>query len=207
MKNAAIVASRASNSLDLASIQTLHSFAAALLQERPLEAGLPPSFETLDAIASDLAFEEAWAQWIDAALDDAALQPPLAMAFSLGMTVANLRAIARKFHENYDLLTDARFDAPVRDAVPSPPLSCVSCWASLTNLSGCANTPGLATMISWYAHTQAKLTSIRQLRGAGRRFACRLPHAVPHPAVKAARRTSTVTGIMTLCRTRTPASI
>ena len=149
--------------LDLASIQTLHSFAAALLQERPLEAGLPPSFETLDAIASDLAFEEAWAQWIDAALDDAALQPPLAMAFSLGMTVANLRAIARKFHENYDLLTDARFDAPVRDAVPSPPIMCVLLGVADELVRLCEYSR-LGDDDKLYAHTQAKLTSIRQLR-------------------------------------------
>ncbi len=32
--------------LDQAAIQTLHSFAGDLLRKRPLEAGLPPSFET-----------------------------------------------------------------------------------------------------------------------------------------------------------------
>ena len=149
--------------LDLASIQTLHSFAGALLRERPLEAGLPPAFETLDAIASDLAFEEAWARWIDAALDDAALQSPLAMAFSLGMTVANLRAIAVKFHGNYDLLADARFDAPVQDAAPQSPI--VQTLLNVADkLDRLCEYSRLGDDDKLYAHTQAKLISIRQLR-------------------------------------------
>jgi ATP-dependent helicase/nuclease subunit A len=36
---------KAARELDDASIQTLHSFAGALLRERPLEAGFPPGFE------------------------------------------------------------------------------------------------------------------------------------------------------------------
>ena len=56
--------------LDQASIQTLHSFASALLHDRPLEAGLPPAFETSDEIAAGLRFDEAWTEWIDAALEE-----------------------------------------------------------------------------------------------------------------------------------------
>jgi ATP-dependent helicase/nuclease subunit A len=37
--------------MDSASIQTLHSFAASLLRERPLEAGLPPNFRIACAAA------------------------------------------------------------------------------------------------------------------------------------------------------------
>ena len=42
---------RGVDDLDQAAIQTLHAFAAALLHERPLEAGLPPGFEVTDEIA------------------------------------------------------------------------------------------------------------------------------------------------------------
>jgi ATP-dependent exoDNAse (exonuclease V) beta subunit len=58
--------------IDQASIQTLHSFAADLLQARPLEAGLPPGFQVMDRIAADLAFEDEWKRWLDTTLDDAA---------------------------------------------------------------------------------------------------------------------------------------
>ena len=59
---------RGAYDLDQASLQTLHSFAANILQERPIEAGLTPSFAIMDPIAGKLAFEEAWTQWLDGAL-------------------------------------------------------------------------------------------------------------------------------------------
>ena len=57
--------------IDRATFTTLHSFAGAILRERPLEAGLPPSFETMDQVASDLDFDEKWNEWLDWALDNA----------------------------------------------------------------------------------------------------------------------------------------
>ena len=148
--------------LDSASIQTLHSFAGSLLQERPLEAGLPPSFDTMDAIESDLAFEESWAQWIDAALDDAALQPHFLMTFSLGLTIDGLREIAVKFHENYDLLADVAFAA---ESTPNTGASSAAGMLanSISELEALCQYSLLGDEDVLYAHTQAKLTSIRRL--------------------------------------------
>ena len=148
--------------LDSASIQTLHSFAGSLLQERPLEAGLPPSFDTMDAIESDLAFEESWAQWIDAALDDAALQPHFLMTFSLGLTIDGLREIAVKFHENYDLLADVVFAA---ESAPNTGASSAAGMLtdSISELEALCQYSLLGDEDVLYAHTQAKLTSIRRL--------------------------------------------
>ena len=95
--------------LDRSSIQTLHSFAANLLHERPLEAGLPPSFDVVDPIAGDLAFDELWSAWLDAALDDTELGSLLSMAFSLGLSTNHLRDVAASFHDNYDQLMGADF--------------------------------------------------------------------------------------------------
>ncbi len=108
---------RALADLDRSSIQTLHSFALSILQERPLEAGLPPVFDTMDAIASDLAFEKAWTDWVDKALDDQELTGSLSLALSLGLTIRQLRIIALTFHQNYDLLEEAAFaDTPMPPA-------------------------------------------------------------------------------------------
>ncbi len=93
--------------LDRASIQTLHSFAGMLLRERPLEAGLPPGFETLDAIESDLRFQDAWTGWLDTALDDPALESAFALGLTLGLNIKSMHALALEFHRNYDLLPDA----------------------------------------------------------------------------------------------------
>ena len=96
--------------LDQASIQTLHSFASALLHERPLEAGLPPGFETTDEIASGLKFDDAWDEWLDDALDEKSpLAAHLAVALSLGLTLDQLKDIARSFHKNYNDLHGADF--------------------------------------------------------------------------------------------------
>ncbi len=99
--------------LDQAGIQTLHGFAAEILQQRPLEAGLPPGFEVMDEIASDVEFEDRWRQWLDDALDDPTLADDLRLALSLGLSLEGLRPVARAFHENHDLLAEASFrDAP-----------------------------------------------------------------------------------------------
>jgi ATP-dependent helicase/nuclease subunit A len=103
--------------LDRAAIQTLHSFAGNLLRERPLEAGLPPAFETLDQISADMAFGETWGTWLDNALDDTDLQPALRLALSLGLTLDHLYQVARRFHTNYDLLEGVSF----RDTLLSQP--------------------------------------------------------------------------------------
>ena len=112
--------------LDRAAIETLHSFAGALLRERPLEAGLPPSFETMNQIAADLAFEDAWGEWIDSALDDKDLQPALRQSLSLGLTLNHLHQLAKTFHANYDRLEGAVF-------VDQPPVTLESTATMITD--------------------------------------------------------------------------
>ena len=105
----------AAEGLGQAYFQTIHSFASALLHEHPLEAGLPPGFETTDAIAAELRFDAAWNDWLGRQLDgDTEIASYLAMALSLGMTVKNLRDIAMAFHLNYNDLQGVEF----RGAVP-----------------------------------------------------------------------------------------
>ena len=119
-------------------------FARSLLAERPLEAGLPPSFEVMDPIASDLEFEEVWRDWIDAALDGLKPLPTLPMALSLGLRPGDLREIALGFHSDYDLVATASFDEEpmprsetIRELIATSPES-----------SACANTPRLGSPTS-----------------------------------------------------------
>ena len=101
--------------MESASIQTLHSFSGALLRQRPLEAGLPPDFETWSEIESGADFERRWQIWLDQTLDSEILGPALAAALTLGITLDNLRSVATAFHANYDLL-----GSPVDRPVPPP---------------------------------------------------------------------------------------
>ena len=107
---------RAIRGFDSASIQTLHSFAGQLLRERPLDVGLPPSFEVIESIESDINFQDRWQLWLDEALDSEDLAPTLAKAMSLGLRMDQLRDVAVSFYQNLDLL-------PVEFPRVSPPES------------------------------------------------------------------------------------
>ena len=100
------------NELDQASIQTIHSFAAQLLRERPLDAGLPPGWATLDDVESKEHFNERWDEWLDAALGrdcaDADLTAALRYLLGAKVGIASWQNIARSFAEHHDRLSDAR---------------------------------------------------------------------------------------------------
>ncbi len=148
--------------LDQASIQTLHSFAGALLRERPLEAGLPPSFETMDAISSELAFEEAWTEWVDSSLEEGSPHfQGLSLAFSLGLSVSRMREVALKFHGNYDLLAEALFEDIPRPA-PSAVRRLVDAVDELERLCDFSK---LRESDALFSHVQPKLALIRRHAG------------------------------------------
>ena len=96
------------NELDQASIQTIHSFAAQLLRERPLDAGLPPGWATLDDVESKEHFNERWDEWLDTALgrdcDDTDLTAALRYLLGAKVGIASWQDIARSFAEHHDRL-------------------------------------------------------------------------------------------------------
>ena len=146
--------------IDRATFSTLHSFAGAILRERPLEAGLPPSFETMDQVASDLDFDEKWNEWLDWALDDASNVPRLPLALALGLSPSHLREIALQFHSNYDLLEGIDFD----DARALPTFqSAQRLVASAQELERLCEFSELREADPLYQHVQSKLSSIRRL--------------------------------------------
>ena len=107
----------AAGELERGAFQTIHSFAASILRERPLEAGLPPGFDTSDEITADLEFERVWRDWLETALDSDDAAPGLTKFLRLGLPVlvSRLEDIARAFHANYDLLP-ARFESDCTDS-------------------------------------------------------------------------------------------
>ncbi|GAC1618910.1 MAG: hypothetical protein NVS9B1_27720 [Candidatus Dormibacteraceae bacterium] len=110
----------AAASLEEASIDTIHSFAAALLRSYPLEAGLPPNFDTLDQIEQDLEFRDRFRTWFEAAPEKDVYSRSIKNALLLGLSPDRIEGIARALHEHYDLLTDdAAWPAPTaRAALP-----------------------------------------------------------------------------------------
>lgn len=96
----------------LASIQTIHGFCAALLRERPVEAGVDPGFAVLDGVSEMLLFDEVWQRWEAEQLVAGAL--PLCRALWAGVSRANLRDRAWKALGRREIFSAASF----ADATP-----------------------------------------------------------------------------------------
>ena len=96
--------------LDQAAVRTLHSFAAQLLHERPLEAGLPPGFDTSAEVVTGIKFDEEWNEWLDLVLEqESPIAEHLSLAISLGVTLEHLRKLTLDFHANYADLEGVHF--------------------------------------------------------------------------------------------------
>jgi len=91
---------------DDASIQTLHSFAASLLRERPFEAGLPPNFEVVAEMEASIEFERNWEEWVDRAMEKEETASHLLTAMTLGLRMNDLKTAAKLLHDNYDRMPD-----------------------------------------------------------------------------------------------------
>ena len=95
---------RALTELDDAAITTLHGFAARLLTDAPLEAGLPPGFRVQDAIRASID-RDAWRRGL---LDDWYANEALADVWRVGLTLdlnpASLKEVMVSFDGNWDRL-------------------------------------------------------------------------------------------------------
>ena len=60
---------RALERFDQAHVSTIHSFAASLLRETPVEAAVDPAFEVADDVAAGVLFEAVWEEWLAAEAD------------------------------------------------------------------------------------------------------------------------------------------
>ena len=95
--------------LDQAAVQTIHSFAAQLLRDRPLSANLPPGWVPLDAVDSTERFAERWDQWLERTLSQAPdANPELteSLRYLVGVKagLGTWREVAKAFADNYERL-------------------------------------------------------------------------------------------------------
>jgi ATP-dependent helicase/nuclease subunit A len=102
--------------LDAAAIETLHAFAQRILSDHALEAGLPPAIDVQEEIRASIAFDERWAEFVDALLSNPSMEETLLRAFSLGLEMKHLSAVARELHEHWDRLEATN----VPDVAPPP---------------------------------------------------------------------------------------
>ena len=90
--------------LDGAAVGTLHSFAQRLLNEHPVEAGLPPGVEVLDDIGSQIEFDLRWRDFLEVLLDEPAMGPTLLGLEVQRVRLNQIRALAVQLNENWDRL-------------------------------------------------------------------------------------------------------
>ena len=87
---------------DAAHIETIHAFASSLLRERPLEAGLDPGFDVMDAVSEQLAFDEEWQNWLWSE-EQGSARPRIERCLRLGLQLDHLLRLAFEISEFRDL--------------------------------------------------------------------------------------------------------
>ncbi|WMT42264.1 UvrD-helicase domain-containing protein [Paenibacillus sp. D2_2] len=92
--------SLALSNLDLMFIGTIHSFCGSILRERPIEAGLDPSFEEIDEETDAMVRANCWDQYMAEMSEETRLQFEHLMSF--GVDVNTLRGV----YDRVSLFTD-----------------------------------------------------------------------------------------------------
>ena len=88
--------------LEIAPVSTIHAFAADLLRERPVEAGVDPGFAVADELTASLLRTEAWDHWLELQKD--AGQRALRDAIDLGVSLKQLRALGDALLRHRDIM-------------------------------------------------------------------------------------------------------
>jgi ATP-dependent exoDNAse (exonuclease V) beta subunit len=88
--------------LHRARIETIHAFAGGLLRERPIEAGLDPQFEIVDALGATLDFDVAYDRWLVQLLE--AQDPRVTRALNRTMQISHLRELAEAINAQRSVL-------------------------------------------------------------------------------------------------------
>ncbi|HEY3248129.1 MAG TPA: UvrD-helicase domain-containing protein [bacterium] len=89
--------------LEIAPVSTIHAFAADLLRERPVEAGVDPAFAVADELQASLFRTEAWDRWLEKQKD--AAPEGLREAVEFGLSLTQLRDVGDDLIRFRDVLT------------------------------------------------------------------------------------------------------
>ncbi len=135
---------RALAQIDTAAIGTLHAFAARIVGEHPLEAGVPPRISVVDAMGSSLAFDRRWQQMRGTLFprDTTGAGRNVAAAMTVlldaGASLDQVRAVAKELDKHWDRLPKPGPLPSLARPDPLPLLMRVDIL--LDNLDSCADT-------------------------------------------------------------------
>ena len=91
---------------------SLHGFAARLLADAPLEAGLPPDFRVTDAVRASIDRDAWWRTLLDNWYADETLAGVWRAGLTLGLNPAYLKEVLASFDGNWDLLAGHPITVP-----------------------------------------------------------------------------------------------
>lgn len=95
---------RALNQLDTAPIGTIHSFAARIISEHPIEAGVPPLITVVDELRSQIAFTRRWEAARQKLFTDPSIDDALRILLAVGVSLDHLQNVAADLDANWDRL-------------------------------------------------------------------------------------------------------
>ncbi|MDQ0617339.1 UvrD-helicase domain-containing protein [Arthrobacter globiformis] len=95
---------RALDQLDTAPIGTIHSFAARIISEHPIEAGVPPLITVVDELRSQIAFSRRWEAARQELFADRSLDDALRILLAVGVSLDHLQNVAADLDANWDRL-------------------------------------------------------------------------------------------------------
>jgi ATP-dependent helicase/nuclease subunit A len=95
---------RALNQLDTAPIGTIHSFAARIIGEHPIEAGVPPLITVVDELRSQIAFTRRWEAARQKLFTDPSIDDALRILLAVGVSLDHLQNVAADLDANWDRL-------------------------------------------------------------------------------------------------------
>ncbi len=101
-------AHQALEQIDTAAIGTLHAFAARIVSEHPLEAGVPPRITVVDAMGSQLSFERRWRRMRTLLFTDdapAVVLDAMGIILAAGASLNQFRTLADALDRNWDRLS------------------------------------------------------------------------------------------------------
>lgn len=95
--------------VDTAALGTLHAFAARIVSEHPLEAGVPPRISVVDAMGSQLSFERRWRRMRTTLFSDEATAPEglaeaMQVVIGTGASLDQVRTLADALDRSWDRL-------------------------------------------------------------------------------------------------------
>ncbi|HLW61179.1 MAG TPA: UvrD-helicase domain-containing protein [bacterium] len=103
--------------LEIAPVSTIHAFAADLLRERPVEAGVDPAFTVADELTASLLRTQAWDRWLERQKDNE--HGALREVIEFGISLKPLRALADAVLRYRDVVSEALDRGPVpQDPIP-----------------------------------------------------------------------------------------